>query len=119
MKPTQQLKAAERLAATYPLFADQLAPELPALKQQVEQFGNKEPATEPRFAVGQVVLAQGYSLEPVHTVTVRERSPSWGYSGQFNGWYYYLTYGPDLPAAFWFMNNVPLHERHLQPRPDA
>ena len=55
MKPRQQLKAAEKLAAAYPLFADQLAPELPALKEQVQQYGNKVPATEPLYAVGQVV----------------------------------------------------------------
>ena len=55
----------------------------------------------------------------MYKVVVRERSSSWGYGGEFNGWYYYLSYGPDLPAAFGFMNRVPLHERCPSHCPDA
>ena len=94
---TQQLKSAQRLATKFPLFVEQLAPELHRLTAHVAEHGSRDMITEPpAFTVGQPVKVRGasYTLEQAQG-TIREVKPSWNYYGKWKGWNYYITYPAD------------------------
>jgi hypothetical protein len=93
----QQLKAAQKVADKFPLFAEQLAPELPKLAAHVAEHGSRDMITEPAaFTVGQTVRVLGASYTLEYAVgTIREVKPSWDYYGKWNRWCYYITYPAD------------------------
>lgn len=111
----QKLREQQRLAAAFPLFAEQLAPELPELTAHVEAHGSKDMAPPPKFEVGQRVhnLDTVYN-NTVYTGAVKSRSPGWSYDGRFHSWYYYLTYDEgQIPAAYSFKHALPAREERL------
>lgn len=109
---TQALRAAEKLAARYPLFVEQLAPELPKLQAHVEVHGTRDIIPEqPAFAVGDFVRVHkaSYTLEYA-TGMVYKVVPCWSYSGRWSRWAYYVCYGPG--------QNVPLFHQQIPEFPN-
>lgn len=97
----QQLKAAEKVAKAFPLFADQLVPELPKLQAHVAANGSKDMIQElPKYDIGQRVKVAkvSYTLEYA-TGTICHRSPCWSYEGKWKEWNYYVKYdeGQNVP----------------------
>ena len=111
----QQLREAQRLADSFPLFAEQLVPGLPQLQAHVALHGSKDIAPAARFEVGQRVsnLNQIWNNE-VFTGTIKSRSPSWAYDGRFSRWFYYLTYEEgQIRPAFHHLHQLPALEERL------
>jgi hypothetical protein len=111
----QQLREARKLAETFPLFAEELAPKLAELEKHVATHGSKDIAPAPRFEIGERVsnLRTVWSNE-VLTGTIKSRVPAWKYDGRFSRWFYYLTYDEgQVHPAFGFIHVLPAWEERM------
>jgi hypothetical protein len=115
----QQLRAAAKLAAAFPLFAEELAPELPELAAHVATHGNKDIAPPAKFEVGQRVhnLNTVWNNQ-VYTGTIKSRVPSWSYDGRFSRWFYYLAYDEgQIKPGLHHLHQLPAWEERLTAAP--